>query len=291
MTHFVTVFATGVQEAAVIALVALGFLLIHKATGAVNFAQGDLVTLGAYLSAWCIKDQNWPYAVAYVVTVGALFGVGVVLERVAYAPVRNRSPHIVVVTTLGAALMIRSLITTWQGSAPIDVPSPIKFDTWSVSGASIPYLNVATAVVAAVAVVLLAAVLHRSAFGRQVRALASDRVAAELQGIRTRRMSMLAFGFAAALAGVAGLLIAPTASITPSLGFNPMLYAFAAAILGGFGRLGAMVVGALAIALVHQFGGGYVSSRFADLYPFLVMLAVIAWRPQGLFGEEAGVRV
>lgn len=291
MSQFVTVFAAAVQETAVICLVAIGFIIIQKATGAINFAQGDLVTLGAYLSAWAIKDQQWPLAAAYVATVAVMFVVGVLLERVAYAPVRDRSIHIVVVTTLGAALIIRSLVTNWMGAAPVSVPNSMKFRVWHVAGAHIPYLNIVIALAAAAVMIAMIVLFHLTPFGRQVRALASDRMAAELQGIRTRRMSMLSFGIAGAIAGLAGLLLAPTAPITPDLGFNPMLFAFAAAILGGFGRIGAMILGAAVIALIHQFGGAYIDSKFADLYPFLVMIVVIAIRPQGLFGEEAGVRV
>lgn len=291
MSQFVTVLAAALQETAIICLVAIGFIVIQKATGAINFAQGDLITLGAYVSAWAIGQKEWSYPIAYGFTIAALFVVGIVLERVAFAPVRDRSLHIVVVTTLGAALIIRSLATNWMGSAPVHVKSPIKFDVWRVADAAIPYLNIATVIVAAIVMITMVVLFHLTPFGRQVRALASDRMAAELQGIRTRRMSMLSFGIAGALAGIAGLLMAPTAAVTPELGFNPMLFAFAAAILGGFGRIGAMVLGAAVIAFIHQFGGGYIDSRFADLYPFLVMIVVIAVRPQGLFGEEAGVRV
>src|SRR5699024_8973776 len=99
-------------------------------------------------------------------------------------------------------------------------------------------LNIAAVIVAAIVMIAMIVLFHFTPFGRQVRALASDRMAAELQGVRTRRMSMLSFGIAGALAGLAGLLIAPGSAVTPELGFNPMLFAFAAAILGGFGRIG-----------------------------------------------------
>lgn len=292
MERFVTLFSTGVTEAAVITLVALGFLLIYKATGVINFAQGDLVTLAAYLSLWATEDQEMSFALAYVVTIAAMFVVGVALERFAYAPIRNRSLHVVVVSTLGAALVIRSIVSTWKGTAPRTVEGPFGFtNVWHVGGASIPLQNVLVVAVAGATVAVMILVFSRTAFGRQVRALAVDREAAVLQGIRVSRLSMLTFGLSAALSGMAGLLIAPTQSVTPDLGFSPMLFAFAAAILGGFGRLGGVVVGALAIGLVHQFGGEYLGDQFRDLYPFVLMLGMIALRPQGLFGDEVGQRV
>lgn len=292
MERFVTLASTGVMEASIITLVALGFLLIYKATGVINFAQGDLVTLGAYLSLWATVDLRLSYALAYLVTVVALFVVGVALERFAYAPIRNRSVHVVVVSTLGAALIIRSLVASWKGTAPITVEGPFGFTSvWHLAGASIPYQNLLVIGVAAVTTAAMMVIFGRTSFGRQVRALASDQVAARLQGVRVNRLSMITFGLSAALSGLAGALIAPTQSLTPELGFSPMLLAFAAAILGGFGRLGGVVIGALLISFVHQFGGEYLGHQFRDVYPFVLMLAMIAVRPKGLFGDVAGSRV
>jgi branched-chain amino acid transport system permease protein len=293
MADFITTLSSGLTEAAIITLVALGFLMIYKATNVVNFAQGDLVTLAAYLSFWGLRDRGWSFALTYAVVVAAMFVAGVALERLAYAPIRHHSVHVAVVSTLGAALAIRSLITSWKGPAPVLVPGPFKFDGWHVAGAVVPYQNILVVTVAAACVAALMLTFNHTAFGRQVRALASDSGAARLQGIRVARMSMLTFGLAAAMSGIAGVLIAPTQSTTPNLGFSPMLYAFAAAILGGFGRLGGVLIGAVTIGLVHAFATVYLLPdwRLGDLYPFLLMLLVISFRPTGLFGEEAGRRV
>src|SRR5690606_6505509 len=140
----------------------------------------------------------------------------------------------------------------------------------------------------AVCVAALWLLFHRTQFGRQVRALASDRMAAQMQGIRVARMSMLTFGLAGGLSALAGVLIAPTRAVTVDLGFGPMLYAFAASILGGMGSIGGVVEGALAIGLVQQLGGGYISPDYAEAYPFVLMLLVISLRPQGAFGSGAG---
>jgi branched-chain amino acid transport system permease protein len=124
-----------------------------------------------------------------------------------------------------------------------------------------------------------------------VRALAADRETAQLQGIRVRRMSLIAFGLSAALAALAGILIAPLTSVDLSLGFNIMLIAFAAAIVGGFGNLTGVIVGSLIIGLVQQLVGGYVFQTFSAALPFVVMLVIIVLRPTGLFSEEARGRL
>ena len=291
MERFVLLTATGVAQGAIIAVVALGFLLIYKATGVINFAQGDLVTLGAYVAAWAATEHDQPLWVAYPLAVAALFVVGIVLERLAYAPLRGRSIHVVVIATLGAALVVRAGILLWQGSTPTRLRGPLGFDIVELFGARIPRQNVLIIAVTVVLVAVLMLVFARTSYGRQLRAVAADRVTAQLQGIRVARMSMLTFGASAALSAVAGILIAPTRAVTVDLGFSAMLYAFAAAILGGMGRLGGVVVAALAIGLVRQWGGGYVSPDYAEVYPFVLMLAVIALRPEGLFGGEARVRL
>ena len=291
MERFVTLFVTGLAQGAIIAIVALGFLLIYKATGVVNFAQGDLVTLGTYIAVWASADLELPLLAAYAVAVVALFAVGVLIERFAYAPIRDRSIHVVVISTLGAALVIRAVIVLWRGTSPTRLKGPLGLEIVELFGARIPKQNLLIIGVTAVCVVAMSLLFSRTRFGRQVRALATDRMAAQLQGIRVARMSMVTFGLSAALSALAGVLIAPTRAVSIDLGFTPMLYAFAAAILGGMGSIGGVVVGAVAIGLVQQLGGGYISHEYAEVYPFVLMLAVIALRPQGLFGSEAGARL
>jgi branched-chain amino acid transport system permease protein len=289
--RFVSLTAAGVAQGAIIALVALGFLLIYKATGVVNFAQGELVTLGAYIAVWASTDNDMPLLAGAALAVVALFAVGVLLERFAYAPLRGRSIHVVVISTLGAALVIRAGLLLWQGSAPKRLASPFGFEVFELAGARIPQQNLVIVGVTAACIVAMILVFALTQFGRQLRALAVDRVTAQLQGIRVVRMSMLAFGLSAALSGLAGVLIGPTRQITITLGFGPMLYAFAAAILGSMGRLGGVAIGALALGLVQQLGAGYLSPDYAEIYPFVLMLAVIAVRPQGLLGSETGARL
>jgi len=291
MDRFISLFTIGIAQGAIISIVALGFLLIYKATGVVNFAQGDLVTLGAYIAVWLATDHGWPLLGAYGIAIGVLFVVGVLLERFAYAPLRGRSIHVVVISTLGAALVIRAIILKWKGPTPTRLAGPFKFDVVKFHGARIPKQNLLIIAVTVIAVGGTMLVFNRTQFGRQVRALANDRVTAMLQGIRTNRMSMLTFGLSAAMSALAGVLIGPTRAVTVDLGFSVMLYAFAAAILGGMGRLGGVVVAAIAIGLVRQLGAGYINADYAEIYPFVLMLAVLAVRPEGLFGSEAGARL
>jgi branched-chain amino acid transport system permease protein len=286
MSNFVALLASGFAVGAIAALTAVGFLLIYKATGVVNFAQGDLITLGAYIAIWLTQKEGafglgaLGLVPGYVVTILIMFLIGMGLERVAYAPLRGRSIHVIVITTLGAALVLRAFIGLWQGTTPQFLDSPVRGDVLKVAGANISYQRVLVIVVSAV--VVIATILLR-----QLRATAADRDTARLCGVPVNWLSMLAFGLSAALAGLAGILLAPLGSVDLTLGFNFMILGFAAAVLGGFGSIGGVVVGGVAIGLVQYVFGGYVLRDYNAIYPFVLMILVIAVRPQGLFARGA----
>ena len=282
MDKFVALTASGVAYGAVLAVVALGFLVLYKATGVVNFAHGDLVTLGAYLAIWATGSLGLPSVAGYVLAIALMGAVGVAVERVAYAPLRSRPPMVVVIATLAAAIVIRGVIAVWQGSEPKSLVSPVGNRVVHVAGAAIADQRLLIMGVAAVAVLLLLYVFQRTPYGRQVRALATDPETARLAGVRVRAVAMGAFALSAMLAALAGILIAPLGAVDLNFGFGLMVTAFAAAVLGGFGSLGGVVLGALVIGLIQQLVGGYVLTNYAGTFPAIVLFAVIAIRPQGL---------
>lgn len=282
MEKFVALLASGIALGAVLAVAAFGFLLLYKATGVINFAHGDLITLGGYVALWAIVDIGLPSVLGYLLALVIMFGVGVLIERIAYAPLRRRPPMSVVIATLAAAIVIRGLIAVWQGSTPKSLPTPVGNRTVHIFGAPVSQQRIVIIVISAIAVVALLLAFQRTAFGRQLRALAADPETAKLQGVRTRLIAVVAFGLSALLAGLAGILVSPLASLDLDFGFSLMISAFAAAVLGGFGSLGGVVLGAVVIGLVQQLLGGYVFTTYQTTLPFVLMLAVLAVRPQGL---------
>ncbi|WP_406286587.1 branched-chain amino acid ABC transporter permease [Embleya sp. NBC_00896] len=287
MATFVALFAAAVAYAAVLTLAAVGFLLLYKATGVVNFAHGDLLTLGGFLAWWLIVDHGLPVLVGSLIAIVLLAGAGVVLERVAYAPLRRRSPMTVVVATLAAALVIRALLGIWLGSTPRRLPSPVGEGAWHVAGAAVAWQRVLIVGVAVVVVGGLLYTFHRTSFGRQVRALAADPEAAKLCGVRVRRVSMIAWALSGALAALAGILVAPLTVLDLNFGFAIMLGGLAAAVAGGFGNLGGAVVGCLGVGLVQLLVGGYWLRDYAGALPYVALFLVIVLRPRGLFSTTA----
>ena len=328
-TQFVALTGAGVAKGAVVALAALGFIVTMKATGIANFAQGDLITVGGYLGLWATSTirpardgLGLSLGLGYLLVLGLMFLLGVAIERVAYAPLakKSRDIHVVVIATLGVALILRTIMALWQGTdvrflrswfnlgGSLDDFGPFGGGTLRVN---VPWLGIHDAIISAQRVVIMVVtavvvlfimwLFARTSFGRQVRAIAADRETARLYGVPAGRLSMLAFGMSAALAGLAGLLIGPLGTFDLTLGFSYMLLGFAAAVLGGFGSLGGTVLGGVLIGLTEELFGGLMLPLLFDklgfdpgtalLYrsalPYVLMLVVIALRPQGLFGRAS----
>lgn len=285
MERFIALLFSGLTDGVIAALAAVGLLVLQKATGIISFAHGDLITLGAYLGVWLINGHGWGYVPAVAVGVAIMFVVGMVMERVTLAPLRGKSVHVVVIATLGIALALRSLIGIWQDTDPKRIESPFGGRS-TIFGASITHHRL---VVIAVSLVVLLAVIvffARTSWGRQVRAVAADLQMAQLSGVRASALSVAAFGFSAALAGLCGLLVAPLAAIDLNLGFGIMLNSFAALVIGGSGSVGGVVLAGLMIGFVERVLGGYFLQDYSDAFPFVFMILAIALRPQGLFGQR-----
>lgn len=281
MAKFVALLASGVAYGAVLMLVALGFVVLYKATGIINFAHGDLVTLGAYVAYWAWASGGVPIVLSYILAIALLFLCGLLVERIAYVPLRRRPPMVVVIATLAVAVIIEGLIELWQGSTPKSLPSPLGSDTIHLFGATIAAQRILIIGVSAVVVVAVLMVFQRTSIGRQVRALASDQETSQLYGVRTRAVSLGAFGTSAALAALAGVLVAPLSAVDLTFGFTLMINAFVAVVIGGFESLGGTALGALGIGIVQQVVGGYVLSSYSDSLPLIAIFIVIALKPRG----------
>jgi branched-chain amino acid transport system permease protein len=283
LSNFTSYMAAAISEGSIVALAALGFLLTHKATGVISFAQGALVTLGAYIAVWATRDKGWPLLLACIFAIAAMFLVGVASERIAYRPLRNSSIHVVVIATFGISEIIIALIGVWQGTQPKGL-DPLWGGHFTLFDAVIPKQRVLVLIVTIITTGAMIALFNRTQFGRQVRAVAADRETAQLYGVPVGRLSILSFGIAGALAGLAGVLIAGTGTpVDLNFGFLIMLGGFYAAILGGFGSLGGVVVGGFLIGIVQYVIGSYWWSNYQSLLPFALMIGVIAIKPTGLF--------
>jgi branched-chain amino acid transport system permease protein len=280
----------GLAVGCIYGLVALGFVLIYKATELVNFAQGDLMMLGAFTCYMFIVWYGLGYwtAVALAVATVALFGAlldGAVLRRVLGQP-----QFAVVMLTIGLGAVFRSFASITWGSEIYTLPTPFSARATMVGGVSVSHEYVSIIV----GTVLLCAVLYvfftHTRIGVAMQAASQNQLAAYYMGIPVKRMFSLIWAISAGVAAIAGVLLAPVSLIDTNLGFIG-LKAFAAAVLGGFGSIPGALVGGLTIGLIELYSGAYLPQGFKDVAAYVVLLVVLAVRPQGMFGAVGRKKV
>jgi branched-chain amino acid transport system permease protein len=276
---------------AVYALVALGLLQIFNAVRIVNFAQGQLLMVGAFLGVATLVQAELPVWLAYPLVLAAMAVLGLVFMLVAYYPLRGKPFHLVILTTIAIGIILENGVLIVFGPLPQSLPSPFASTPLQIGPVAVSrhvlFIFAATAV-------LLAAqwwFMARTRFGRLVRATSMDMDMARLVGVPVRRTVAVAFMLGAMLAGAAGLLVAPMFLAEPAMGGALGLKAFVVCVIGGFGSLYGAVAAGLLLGVVETLAAGYLSSDFRDAISFLIMVGFLFVRPQGLFGERQTERV
>ncbi len=276
----------GLIQGGFFSLFAVGLVLIFGVMGVVNFAHGELVMVGAY-TIWLLHAQN---GLAYVPAVGVAIvvvtSIGLCMERFLFRPTRN-DPLAGLICSIGVLFILQVAATLVGGEGPSKQVPPPFHGTWVVSDyLRIPYQRLISLLVSALALSLLWCFLTRSKLGWALRAVALDREAAALQGININRISMIAIAVGAALAGLAGALIAPLTNINPHMGHNVIITAFIVTIVGGVGSLSGAVLAAILYALCHTFITVYFGGTVATICGLLLMVVVLIVKPTGLMGAR-----
>ena len=273
---------SGVSLGCIYALIALGFVLIYKATETFNFAQGELMMLGASDGVLLMKVGGWSSWAAAPVAIVGMFLLSMALVRLVIHPILGQPQFIIVMLTIGVGYVARGLISMIPefGTETHTLAAPYKGDVINLGGAVISVEQVAIIGVTAVLCGALFAMFRFSKLGIAMQAASQNQLAAYYMGIPVRRINGLVWGLSAAVAALAGLLLAPITFVHANMGFIG-LKAFPAAVVGGFGSLPGAIVGSLVIGLVEAFAGFYLPVGFKDIAACLVMLVV---KPSGLFG-------
>ena len=281
---------SGLTVGAVYALVALGFTLIYNASDIVNFAQGEFVMLGGMTTVF-LGLAGVPLPIAALIAVIATVAVGVALHRLAIEPARGAGPVVLIMITIGASIFLRGVAQIVFDKSFHSLPPLFGTDPIRVGGAAILPQSLIVLAGAVVIVVLLWVFIDRTLFGKAVIATATNRLAARLVGIDTRRIGDFSFAVSAAIGAVAGILVTPIAPTSYEVGTLLALKGFAAAMLGGMGNAVGAVVGGVLLGLLEAFAAGYLSSQYKDAAAFVVILAVLFALPQGLLGRAKVERV
>jgi branched-chain amino acid transport system permease protein len=282
----------GIAQGCIYGLIALGFVLIYKATETVSFAQGDLMMLGAFAGLATMTFLSFPFWLAVLSSIVAMGAFGWLLERATIRPILGQPAFSIVMLTIGIGYILRGLITMVPGIGTEThmLPVPYKDQVWQLGDL---VLNVEQMVVIAVTALLCAALFalfRYSKIGIAMQAASQNQLAAYYMGIPVRSLNGLVWALAAVVAAIAGILLAPITFVHANMGFIG-LKAFPAAVVGGFTSLPGAIVGGLIIGIVESFAGFYLPEGFKDVAAYVVVLIMLMVKPHGLFGEKLRKKV
>jgi branched-chain amino acid transport system permease protein len=277
---------SGLALGAIYALVALGFVLIIRATNVVNFAQGDFAMLGAFAMLTLLTTLGLPYWAALVLGLAVMAVFGLLFNYGVYYPLRNRSFLPVIISTLGASIFLQNTVLAAYGPQPQPLERMFKTQGFDVGGVFLDSQYLLILVVTAVAVVFQYVLFEHTLLGKKLQATSQDKDTARLIGIPVALMIAITFIYSATLGGLAGILVAPVMFVSIGMGSVIALKAFSATIIGGFGDIKGAIVGGLLLGVVESFGAHYVSVPYKDAFAFLLLFIFLLFRPQGLFGER-----
>jgi branched-chain amino acid transport system permease protein len=274
----------GLLQGAVFAVIALGFSLVFRVTGVVNLSQGAFCVLGALLMYTFQVSWGWPTPVAAVAASLSTAAVGLVLGAISFVPALPRLPvSSMLMLTAGLLTLLQGLSLIGWSSQPYALPPFSGEAPMVIAGIRIPTQGFWVAGIAAAIIATIWFLVQRTTLGTALRACAENRTAARLMGIGVPRMTLLSFGLAALIAGISGIAVAPVTSLEFDTGGYFTNFGFIAVAIGGLGSFLGAVAGGLFIGVAEQVAAGYVSSLFANALALLVLLAVLLWRPNGLF--------
>jgi branched-chain amino acid transport system permease protein len=276
---------SGLTAGSTYALIAIGFSLIHNATGIVNFAQGEFVMLGGMFMITFYTFLKLPMLLSFILTVFSVAAVGLLLERGPIRHARSKEILILVMITIGASIFIKGLSMILWGKNPMTLPpfsgeAPIVFLGAAVMPQSIWIFGITVGVVAA-----LNYFFQGTMTGKAMRAVAASRRSAMLTGIPVDRMILLSFTLSGALGAVAGIILTPITTTSYDVGVMLGLKGFSAAILGGYGSMPGAVIGGLLLGTLESLAAGLISSEYKDALAFLILLTALFFKPSGIMGR------
>lgn len=293
MSYFIQLIVDGLATGAIYAALALAIVLVNRATGLINFAQGAMAVMATFV-AFALTRAGAPVLLGLVVAFAFAFLLGAVVERVVVRRFEGGDPDTAVVVTIGLLVLLSGISAAFFGYEPQAFPSLFPLGTINLFGVFVSVRSLGTIAVLLVVMVLLQLLFRATKLGLAMRAVADNPTSSALSGLPVSRLLMVGWGLAAGLGSIAGVLVAPQLFISPGMLDFALVYALAAAILGGLDSPVGAVVAAGFIGVVENLAGAYVSFIGDDLkvaVPFVAMIIILILRPQGLFGRKVVVRV
>ena len=279
----------GLTLGSMYAMVAAGLALMFGVVRLINFAHGEFFMLGAYAFWFAYRAVGLPYPVAGLVAAGIMGGFGIVYERTVIRSILDRSWHVQLIATLATSITLTNLAVIVFGAQAKEVPTVLSARILEIGELRIAWHRLLVLGMSLLVFAALQWFVRRTKTGKAMRAMSQNREACAVVGVDVQRVALATFALSAVLAGGAAALVTPLFSIFPDMGALLTLKAFAAVIVGGFGYVQGAIAASFLIGVTESLAAGYISYAYKDAIAFVIMIAVLLWRPQGLFGRRIGI--
>ena len=290
---FLQFLISGISLGSIYALIALGYTMVYGIAKMLNFAHGDVIMIGAYVAYVSISTLNLSPFFAVLIAVVTFTLLGILIERVAYKPLRNSSPLTVLITAIGVSYLLQNIALLIFGSKAVNFTSVVSLPAFEI----VPGLTVTgeTAVTIAVSVVIMAALMifiNHTKAGQAMLAVSEDRGAAQLMGVNVNGTISLTFAIGSALAAIAAVLLCSSYPVlSPYTGAMPGIKAFVAAVFGGIGSIPGAMIGGILLGVIENLSKAYISSQMSDAIVFLILIIVLLVKPTGILGKKINEKV
>lgn len=291
---FINYLINGVSLGSVYAIIALGYTMVYGIAKMLNFAHGDIIMIGSYVVFVTVSSMGLPPMLGVLLAVAACTLLGVVIERVAYKPLRSASPLAVLITAIGVSYLLQNVALLIFGADTKSFTSVVKIPALKLAGGQLNITGetIATIVSCIVIMVCLMAFINRTRAGQAMLAVSEDKGAATLMGINVNGTIALTFAIGSALAAIAGVLLCSAyPSLTPYTGSMPGIKAFVAAVFGGIGSIPGAFIGGVLLGVIEILSKAYVSSQLSDAIVFSVLIIVLLVKPTGILGKKIREKV
>lgn len=290
--EFIQQLINGLALGSVYALLALGYTMVYGIIQLINFAHGEIYMIGAFAGFYSATTLKLPLIPTLLVAMAVSSLAGIIIEKIAYKPLRNSPRITLLITAIGVSLLLQNSMRILVGSDPKPFPDLINAGALNIGAVQIQWKTILMFLVSALLVLVLQFIVYKTKLGKAMRAASQDIEAASLMGINVNNTISFTFALGSALAGIAGVLVAISyPSITPYIGVMPGLKSFVAAVLGGIGSIPGALVGGLLIGILETLSKAYISTSFSDAIVFGILILILLIKPSGLLGKKANVKV
>ena len=294
MIQFLSYLLNGISLGSVYAIIALGYSMVYGIAKMLNFAHGDVIMIGAYMSFCATQYWNLPPVVSILLAMVVCTALGITIERFAYKPLRKATSLAVLITAIGMSWLLQNTALLIWGANPKSFPSIVNISALSLFGGQLRVTGETIITIAANIIIMVALTLftNKTKMGKAMRAVSEDKGAAELMGINVNFTISMTFAIGSALAAIAGVLLCSAYPVLmPTTGSMPGIKAFTAAVFGGIGSIPGALIGGLMLGLIEILGKAYVSTELGDALVFAVLIIVLLVKPTGLLGKKVHEKV